>query len=125
MSSYSESRSGNGLASANSTASSTVPTASESSFSTSSSEVTPSPESDEVHRLAEGALVAGAVAEHAQHRVVRLLVVAGQGDAGRERQVPAHDPVPAEEAALVVEQVHRAAAPLRAPVHAAEELGHH
>src|SRR3954451_7805289 len=83
------------------------------------------PERSHVHRLAEGALVGGAVTEHAHHGVVGALVVALQRHAGGERQVAAHDPVAAEEAALDVEQVHRPAATVRAAVHAAEQLGHH
>jgi hypothetical protein len=39
--------------------------------------------------------------------------------------VAADDAPAAEEAAADVEQVHRAAAPVRAPVDAAEQLGHH
>ena len=83
------------------------------------------PQGGEVHGLAEGALVAGAVAKHAQHGVLGLSVIAGEGDARCQRQVPAHDPVAAEEAAFVVEEVHRAAPSLGAAVHAPEQLGHH
>src|SRR5881227_118177 len=83
------------------------------------------PQRDEVHRLAEGALVAGAVAEHAHDGVAGLPVVACERDSGGEWQVAADDPVAAEEAALQVEEVHRAAAAARAALLAAEELRHH
>ena len=53
------------------------------------------------------------------------LVVGGEPQAGRQRQGAADDPVAAHEAALEVEDVHRAAAPARGAVDAAEELGHH
>ena len=82
------------------------------------------PERHQVHGLPERALVACAVAEHADDRVVGLPVVAREGDAGGERQVAAHDPVAAEEAALQVEEMHRAAAALGAPVLTPEQLRH-
>ena len=82
------------------------------------------PERGQVHRLAEGALVGGAVAHHREDRVVGLEVVAGERDAGRQRQAAADDAVAAEEAPLPVEQVHRAAAALRAAVDAPEQLRH-
>ena len=56
---------------------------------------------------------------------VLALVVGGERDAGRQRQVAADDPVAAQEAALGVEQVHGAAAPARGAALAAEQLGHH
>ena len=83
------------------------------------------PERRQVHRLAEVAGVRGAVAEHADGDVVGALVVGGEREPGGERQVAADDPVAAHEPALAVEDVHRAAAPARGPVDAAEELGHH
>src|SRR5581483_7471717 len=43
----------------------------------------------------------------------------------RDRQVSADDAVAAQEAVLLVEEVHRAAAPLRRASLPAEELGHH
>ncbi len=83
------------------------------------------PQRREVERLAERALVGGAVAERAQRDLVGALVVARQRDAGGDRQVAADDPVAAHEAAREVEHVHRAAAPARAAVDAPEQLGHH
>ena len=53
------------------------------------------------------------------------LVVGGEREAGGDRQVAADDPVAAHEAALAVEDVHRAAAAAAGPVDPAEELGHH
>ncbi len=82
------------------------------------------PQGGEVHRLAEVAGVRGAVAEHADGDVVGSLVVGGERDAGGQRQVAADDAVATEEATLVVVDVHRAAAPARGAVDAAEELGH-
>ena len=83
------------------------------------------PERGEVHGLAEGALVGGAVAHHGQDRVVGLHVVAGERHAGAQRQRAADDAVAAEKALVPVEQVHGAAAAGGAAVDAAEELGHH
>jgi hypothetical protein len=68
------------------------------------------PEGGEVERLAEGALVGGAVAEHADGDLVEAAVVRGQRHARRQGQVAADDPVAAHEAVLEVEHVHRAAA---------------
>ena len=82
------------------------------------------PERGEVHGLAEGALVRGAVAHHREDHVVGALVVRGEGDAGRERKRAAHDSVAAEEALVPVEQVHGAPAAAGAAVDAAEQLGH-
>ena len=82
------------------------------------------PEGREVHGLAEGALVRGAVAHHREDHVLAALIVGGEGDAGGERQRAAHDPVAAKEALVPVEEVHGAAAAAGAAVHAAEQLGH-
>ena len=68
------------------------------------------PQRGEVERLAERALIGGAVAEHAHRHLVEPLVVGGQRHAGGQRQVAADDPVAAHEAVLEVEHVHRAAA---------------
>ena len=83
------------------------------------------PERDEVHRLAERALVGGAVAHHREDHVLRAEVVGRERDAAGEREAAADDAVAAEEAALGVEEVHRAAAAAGAAVDAAEQLGHH
>ena len=83
------------------------------------------PEGGEVERLAERALVGGAVAEHADRDLVEPLVVGRQRHAGGQRQVAADDPVAAHEAVLEVEHVHRAAAAVRDALLAAEQLGHH
>ena len=83
------------------------------------------PQRGEVERLAESALVGGAVAERAERDVVLAAVVARQRDARRDRQIAADDPVAAHEAAPQVEHVHRAAPPAGAAVHAPEQLRHH
>ena len=83
------------------------------------------PERRQVHRLAEVAGVGGAVAEDADGDRVFAFVLGGEGEARRDRQVAADDPVAAHEAALAVEDVHRAAAAAAGPVDPAEELRHH
>ena len=83
------------------------------------------PQGGEVERLAERALVGGAVAEHADGHLVEALVVGGERHAGGQRQVAADDAVAAHEAVLEVEHVHRAAAAVRDALLAAEQLGHH
>ena len=83
------------------------------------------PQRRDVHRLAERALVRRAVAEHAHRHGVLALVVGRQRNARRKRQVAADDPVAAQEAALGVEQVHRAAAAAGGAALPAEQLGHH
>ena len=82
------------------------------------------PQRGEVERLAERALVGGAVAERAQRDVLGAFVVGGEREAGGDRQVAADDAVAAHEAARDVEHVHRAAAPAGAAVDAPEQLGH-
>ena len=59
-----------------------------------------------------------------ENRVLGLEVVAGERDAGGQRQAAADDAVAAEEAPLPVEEVHRAAAALRDAALAPEQLGH-
>ena len=83
------------------------------------------PQRGEVERLAERPLVGRAVAEHAHGDLVEPLVVGRERHPGGQRQVAADDPVAAHEALLEVEHVHRAAAPVRDAVLAAEQLGHH
>ena len=83
------------------------------------------PQRGEVERLAERALVGGAVAEDADRDLVAAEVVGGEPHAGGERQVAADDPVAAHEAPLEVEHVHRAAAAVRHAVLAPEQLRHH
>jgi hypothetical protein len=83
------------------------------------------PERGQIHRLAEVPRVGGAVAEHADRDRVLALVVGGERQADRERDVATDHSVAAHEAALEVEHVHRAAAPAAASVHPPEELGHH
>ena len=73
----------------------------------------------------EGADVRGAVAEHAEDDIFCLFILDGKTGATRQRQVPAHDAVPAHEAMRVVEDVHGTAAAMRHAGFAAEELGHH
>ncbi len=82
------------------------------------------PQRGEVERLAEGALVGGAVAEHAQRDLLGAAVVGGQRHAGGQREVAADDPVAAHEAVLAVEHVHRAAAAVGHALLAPEQLGH-
>ncbi len=83
------------------------------------------PQRGEVERLAEGALVGGAVAERAERDVVFASVVARQRDARRDRQVAADDSVAAHEAALEIKHVHRAAPSAGAAIDAPEQLRHH
>ena len=65
-----------------------------------------------------------AVTELAQHGVGLLGVLEGQRGAGGDRQVGADDAPAAVEAALDVEQVHRAAATVSRAGDLAEQLGH-
>ena len=83
------------------------------------------PQRGEVHRLAEVAAVRRAVPEHADGDRILALVLGGESQARRDREVAADDAIAAHEAALGVEDVHRPAAAARAAVLAAEELGHH
>ena len=83
------------------------------------------PERGEVHRLAERALVRGAVAHHREDHVLGVHVVGRERDAGGQRQRAADDPVATEEALVPVEQVHGAAAAGRAAALTAEQLRHH
>src|SRR4029453_6292996 len=62
--------------------------------------------------------------EEAEDDPLTVLVADGEPDAGRERKVPAHDRVAAQEVDLPVEHVHRAALALGHAVLAPEELGH-
>ena len=82
------------------------------------------PEAGHVEGLVERPLVHGAVAEVADADRVLALVLAGEGDAGGQRDVAADDRVAAEEALLGVEEVHRAALALGAAGVPAQELGH-
>ena len=69
-------------------------------------------------------LVHGAVAEVADADPVFVAILDGEGDAGRQGDMAADDGMAAEEALLRVEEVHRAALPLGAAGHLAEQLGH-
>ena len=83
------------------------------------------PESGQVGRLMEGAVVDRAVAEVELGDAVGALVALRVGHADPERNVAADDAVAAHEAVLDVEQVHRAAlAPDQAGA-LAVQLGHH
>ena len=71
-----------------------------------------------------GAHVHRAVAELAEDRLRAALAHEREREAGGDRQLAGDDAPAAVEAALDVEQVHRAAAAVRAAVGAAEQLGH-
>ena len=83
------------------------------------------PQRGEVERLVPGAHVHGAVAELADDRLRLALAHEREREAGRDRQLAGDDAPAAVVAARDVEQVHRAAAAVRAAVLAAEQLGHH
>ena len=72
----------------------------------------------------EGADVRGAVAELAQDDTGRVGLIECERRADRDRQVPADDAPAAVEAALHVEQVHRAAIAPRDAGRLAEQLRH-
>ena len=74
------------------------------------------PQRGEVQRLVPGAHVDRAVAELAYHRLRLALADERERQAGRERELPADDAPAAVVAAVGVEQVHRAAAAVRAAV---------
>src|SRR5215208_6130464 len=82
------------------------------------------PEPREVCGLVEGALAHRTVPEIELGDVVGLLVAHGVGDANPERYMPADDAVAAHQAALDVEEVHRAAFALYESCPLAVELGH-
>src|SRR5204863_1350587 len=79
----------------------------------------------EVERLVPRACVPGAVAELAEHRARLVAAHDLEREPGGDGQMPADDAPAAEEVAADVEQVHGSAAPVRAAVDTAEELGHH
>ena len=83
------------------------------------------PERGEVERLVPGAHVHRAVAELADHGLLLAATDHGEREAGGDRQLAGDDAPAAVEAAVDVEQVHRAAAAVRAAVGAAEQLRHH
>ncbi len=82
------------------------------------------PERGHVERLVEGAVVDRGLAEVADRHLVGVAVLGGERHAGRERDVPADDAVPAEEPERGVEEVHRAALAPAAARGLAEQLGH-
>ena len=69
-------------------------------------------------------LIDRAVAEVAQADPVFAAVLAGEGDAGGQRNMAADDRMPAEKSLLGVEKMHRPALALGAAGHLAQELGH-
>src|SRR5256885_14187645 len=75
-------------------------------------------------RSVEGADVDGRLAEVADAELVAILVADREPQTGSQRDVAADDPVAAHEPPPGVEQVHRAALPLRAARRLAEQLGH-
>jgi hypothetical protein len=83
------------------------------------------PQRGEVERLVPGARVDRSLAQLAQHGALLLPPGDLQRHAGGHRQMPADDPPAAEEVQPDVEQVHRAAAPVRGALDAAEQLRHH
>ena len=83
------------------------------------------PQRGDVERLVERALLRGAVAEEREHDLALAADLRGVGGAGRVRDALRDDARGAEEAALDVGQVHRAAVALAEPGLAAVDLGHH
>jgi len=87
------------------------------------------PQHGQVQRLVERADVGGGVTEQAHHRGRVRCWTAAVGDrergAGRQRDLAADDAVPAHEADLGVEQVHRPSPSPGQSGFAPEQLGHH
>ncbi|OGT94796.1 MAG: hypothetical protein A2083_04945 [Gemmatimonadetes bacterium GWC2_71_9] len=73
----------------------------------------------------EGAVVHRRLAEEADRHLIAALVLDRERGAGDQRDVPGDDRVPAEEALLAVEDMHRAALAARTPGRLPEQLGHH
>jgi hypothetical protein len=69
-------------------------------------------------------LVGRAVAEIGQRDIVVPAILVGEGESGAERHLCADDAMPAEEALLDGEHVHRAALALGVAVVASRQLGH-
>ena len=67
------------------------------------------PDGGHVQRFVEGADVHGRLAEIAEAHLVAVAVLDCEAEPGGERDVAAHDPVPAHEPLFRVEEVHRAA----------------
>src|ERR1043166_6806938 len=82
------------------------------------------PRAGHVHGLMKRADVHGAVAEVADGDALALFVAQRIRGARREREVTADDAVAAVEAMLDVEEMHRAALPLREAGGLAEQLRH-
>jgi hypothetical protein len=78
-----------------------------------------------VEGLVQHALADRTITHHAQGHVVLAAVLVGEGDAGAQADLPAHDAVATEEVALLVEVVHAAALALARTGQFAVELGHH
>ncbi len=83
------------------------------------------PQGGNVERLVECTLFRGAVAEEAVHDFGFLADLRRPGSARRVRNARAHDTRGAEETALDVGEMHRAAEALAQAVHATVNLGHH
>jgi len=82
------------------------------------------PDSGQVRRLVEGALVDGSLAEKGDRHAVTAEQAAGERRACCKRQARSDDRVRAENALARVGNVHRAALALAEPRRLAEELGH-
>ena len=82
------------------------------------------PQTGHVHRFVEGADVHRAVAEVADADAIGLAIAQRVRGAGGEREMSADDSVSAVEAVLRIEEVHRAALPLRDAGRFSEELRH-
>ena len=82
------------------------------------------PQGSQVHRLVELPLRHGAVPEVAEHHLIAALVLDPKPHPRGQRQMGAHDAVATQEVDALVEEMHRAALPLREPVDASEQLGH-
>src|SRR5690606_36134356 len=83
------------------------------------------PQLRHVEAFVDLALVGGAVAEIGEADVAVVAVAVGEGEPGAERDRRADDAVPAVEALLDAEHVHRAALALGIAVRAAGQLRHY
>jgi len=82
------------------------------------------PERGHVERLVEGPGVHHRLAHEAGDDLVAAAVLDGEAHAGRDGHMATDDAVPAEEAELLVEHVHRAALAARAAILPPEQLRH-
>ena len=83
------------------------------------------PDRRQVHGLVEDALAGRAVAEEGDADRARAAQLLGQGGAGAESHAGTDDAVRAQDAALEVRDVHRAAEAVAVALGLAHQLGHH